>query len=140
MSGMAIKLSKFQDQPASFITESRHKPLSKSTPRLNNISRQRRNASHRDSSTRRIIGASTFHILALTREKMASPSNSQPETQTCSRGNWAWSAELQLVGRASRLPAWASRPRSLFEGRDAPVAGETPAPLAFGGFKSPNAK
>src|SRR5262249_37489017 len=96
MSGMAIKLSKFQDHPASFMIASRHNPLSSNTPRLNRISRQCRNASHKDINTRQIIGASTFHIFAFTREKMASPSSSQPESQTFSRGNSDWSAEFQV--------------------------------------------
>ncbi len=36
---------------------------------------------------------------------------------------------VQVVGRASRLPDWASCPRWCDRGRDAPMTGETPAPL-----------
>src|ERR1051326_2283966 len=104
MSGTAIRLSRFHDQPASFITESRHSPLSNRTPTLSNISRGRLNASHSDNNTRQIIGASTFHILALTRAKIACPRSSHPESQTWSRGNSDSRAELQLVAWASRLP------------------------------------
>src|SRR2546422_5989046 len=89
MSGMAIRLSRFHDQPASRMTVSRQSPLSSNTPRLNKTSSQRRNASHKDRSTRQIIGARTFHMFALTLEKIALPSNSQPESQTSSCGNAA---------------------------------------------------
>src|SRR3974390_153395 len=82
--GTAIRLSKFQDQCATRITVKRTNPLRNNTVRLRTISRGRRNASQSESITNTTIGATTFHMFALTREKIAPPSNCHPDNKTFS--------------------------------------------------------
>ena len=122
-----MRLSRFHDQPARCMTASRHSPLISSTATLSRISAGRRNASHSDRSTRSIIGANTFHMLAFTLEKIALPSNSQPESQTCSRGNSDSRAESCRLG-APTSP------------RPGPVGSFSTVALALTGCKKPSAK
>src|SRR5436190_428532 len=109
---MAIKFSRFQDQPAILITVSNQRPLNSSTATLNKISGRRRKARNSDNNTNKTIGASTFHILDLTRAKIAWPSNSQPESTTWSDINWdssvakrLWVATEELVLRGFIKPS-----------------------------------
>ena len=83
-----------------------------STARLSKTSGQRRKASQSERRTKPIIGASSFHMLLLTREKIALPRSSQPDNHTLWRGN-ADSSE------ASRARAVAS---PLFSGSISPSA------------------
>ena len=71
MSGKAIRFSRFQDHPASRMTESRQAPLSSITRMLNETSRHARNASKSESKTNEIIGTISFHMFFFTLEKMA---------------------------------------------------------------------
>src|SRR5581483_4837194 len=107
---MAIKLSRFQDQPANRITTSKQSPLNTSTARLSRISGGRRKASQSERSTKNTIGATTFHMLALTREKIARPSSSQPESQTSWRGNCDSRTWSRAVPAAPWLVAELSKP------------------------------
>src|SRR5947207_1269659 len=112
MSGNAIRFSRFQDQLASRITASKQSPLRSNTVTLSRTSGQRRNARHSDSSTRETIGTSSFHMLFFTLEKIAEPSNSQPESQTSWAGNSdSRTARRELVSGA-RLVTGLRKPRA----------------------------
>src|SRR5947207_1619793 len=95
---MAIKLSKFHDQPARRITANRQMPLMTRTIRLREISRARWNAMNRESRTRKIIGPTTFHMFALTRMKISWPNICQLESQTWSFGSSDSSFEIVDAG------------------------------------------
>src|SRR3954451_13956968 len=86
MSGRAIKLSRFQDQPARRMTLSKQIPLKARTPILRRISVGRRNASQRESNTSSTMGRTTFQRFCCTRFKMEEPSNSHPERMRLSTG------------------------------------------------------
>src|SRR5579859_6129975 len=92
MSGIAIKLSRFQDHPARRMTLNRHNPLRHNTATLSPISQALPKAKNKDSSTSEIIGTRTFQKLAFTRPKIELPSNSQPESQTPLWGRSLWIA------------------------------------------------
>jgi hypothetical protein len=82
-----MRLSKFHCQPQIFITASRQNPLNAKMPRLKKISAKRRNASQSESKMSPVIGSSSFQRLLLTAARTVPPSNSQPESQTPSRGS-----------------------------------------------------
>ena len=82
-----MRLSRFHCQPQIFITASRQNPLNSKMPTLRKISANRRNASQSESKMRPTIGSNSFQRFFLTAARTVPPSNSQPDSQTPSRGN-----------------------------------------------------
>src|SRR5664280_1544697 len=76
-----MRLSRFQDQPASRMTDSRHSALRIRVPMLSNTSVKRRNAERSESNTRTSIGTRSFHMLWRTIENKADPRSPHPESQ-----------------------------------------------------------
>src|SRR5271154_2431979 len=94
-----MRLSRFHDQPKIFIAASKQNPLNNKTPMLKNTSANRRNASHNESKMSPTIGSSNFQRFFWTAARTVPPNNSQPESQTPSRGNCesSWANEAFVV-------------------------------------------
>src|SRR5215475_7594168 len=111
MSGAAIRLSKFQDQPKRRITASKQRPLTLRTRMLRAISCQRRNASQSDKRISETIGTTSFHRFRFTLRKIPCPSNSHPESQTPVAGS-SCSRETKREPGAVLLGGGVKNPRT----------------------------